>query len=187
VQDQFHDQVLGLLPRLRLHALALTRNHTAADDLVQDAMVNALAARDSFQPGTNLAAWMHTIMRNQFISVLRKRRTIMVDIDDVPTAFLAIPDGQESRLVVKELNRAMGRLPPKMREALVMVAVLGMSYEAVAAATACAVGTAKTRVFRAREHLRAMLLGEGGPRLRSHSQRPSRRRSEALLAAPAGP
>jgi RNA polymerase sigma-70 factor, ECF subfamily len=120
MQDQFSNQVLAMLPRLRVQALALTRNRPAADDLVQDAVVNALAARDSFQPGTNFAAWMHTILRHQFLTSLRKRRET-VAIDDAPASFLAVADGQESRLVLKELDRAMGRLSPKLREALIMV------------------------------------------------------------------
>ena len=71
--NEFHSQLIPLLPRLRVQALALTRNRAAAEDLVQDAVANALAAQDSFTPGTNFAAWMHRILRNRFISTLRKR------------------------------------------------------------------------------------------------------------------
>ena len=185
VQDHFGNQILGLLPKLREQALALTRNRGAADDLVHDAIVGALAARDSFEPGTNFAAWMRTILRNRFIAQLRKRRE-MVDIDDAPASFLAIADGQESRLVLKELDRAMGRLPPKMREALVMVVALGMSYEAVAAAMNSTLGTAKPRVFRARLTLWTMLLGEDKTQAQSRARRSSRRVSEPLVLAHTG-
>ena len=155
----FHDQVITILPKLRVQALALTRNRAAAEDLVQDAVCNALSAQDSFIPGTNFAAWMHRILRNRFISNLRKRRDT-TDIDDVPASTFATNAAHEDRLALKELGQAMVKLPADQREALVMVVVHGMSYEALAAATGCAVGTAKSRVFRARRQLEAWLMGE---------------------------
>jgi RNA polymerase sigma-70 factor (ECF subfamily) len=155
----FHEQVISILPKLRVQALALTRNRAAAEDLVQDAVCNALSAQDSFIPGTNFAAWMHRILRNRFISNLRKRRDT-TDIDDVPASAFASDAPHESRLALKELAGAMSRLPADQREALVMVVIHGMSYEALAEATNCAVGTAKSRVFRARRQLEAWLLGE---------------------------
>ena len=155
----FHDQVIAILPKLRVQALALTRNRTAAEDLVQDAVWNALSAQNSFIPGTNFAAWMHRILRNRFISNLRKRRDT-TDIDDVPAHTFATEAPHEDRLALKELGKAMTRLPADQREALVMVVVHGMSYEALAEATGCAVGTAKSRVFRARRQLEAWLMGE---------------------------
>src|ERR1700691_5701038 len=145
----FHDQIIGIVPKLRIQALALTRNRSSADDLVQDAVCNALSAQESFIPGTNFAAWMHRILRNRFISNLRKRRDT-TDIEDVPASALATAPQHEDRLALKELAGAMTRLPHDQREALVMVVVHGMSYEALAEATGCAVGTAKSRVFRAR-------------------------------------
>jgi len=155
----FHDQVISILPKLRIQALALTRNRSAAEDLVQDAVCNALSAHASFIPGTNFPAWMHRILRNRFISNLRKRG-VTTDIDDVPQSAFATEAAHEDRLALKELGRAMTRLPADQREALLMVVVHGMSYEALAEATGCAVGTAKSRVFRARRQLEAWLLGE---------------------------
>jgi RNA polymerase sigma-70 factor (ECF subfamily) len=155
----FHDQVIGILPKLRIQALALTRNRTAAEDLVQDAVCNALSAQSSFIPGTNFPAWMHRILRNRFISNLRKRRDT-TDIDDVPAHVFSTPAQHEDRLALKELGAAMMRLPADQREALMMIVVHGLSYEALAEATGCAVGTAKSRVFRARRQLEAWLLGE---------------------------
>jgi RNA polymerase sigma-70 factor (ECF subfamily) len=102
---------------------------------------------------------MHRILRNRFISNLRKRRDT-TDIDDVPAGALATKAPHEDRLALKELGQAMTRLPADQREALVMVVVHGMSYEALAEATGCAVGTAKSRVFRARRQLEAWLMGE---------------------------
>ena len=155
----FHDQIIAILPKLRIQALALTRNRASAEDLVQDAVCNALSAQQSFIPGTNFPAWMHRILRNRFISNLRKRRDT-TDIDDVPSSVFATEAPHEDRLALKELAAAMGRLPSDQREALVMVVVHGMSYEALAESTGCAVGTAKSRVFRARRQLESWLLGE---------------------------
>ena len=155
----FHDQVIAILPKLRVQAMALTRNRTAAEDLVQDAVCNALSAQSSFIPGTNFAAWMHRILRNRFISNLRKRRDT-TDIDDVPASVFATEASHENSLALKDLSKSIAKLPSDQREALVMVVVQGMSYEALAEATGCAVGTAKSRVFRARRQLEAGLLGE---------------------------
>jgi RNA polymerase sigma-70 factor (ECF subfamily) len=157
--SEFHGQLVTLLPRLRVQALALTRNRAAAEDLVQDAVANALAAQDSFTPGTNFPAWMHRILRNRFISTLRKQRDT-TDIEDLPASLFAVRATHEDRLVLKELGRAVNRLPVDQREALFMVVLQGMSYEDVAGATGCAVGTAKSRVFRARRQLQSWLMGE---------------------------
>jgi len=156
--DDFSDSLLKLIPKLRVHALILTRNQVAADDLVQDTIVSALAARARFAAGTNITAWAHTILRNRFISTVRRRRE-MVDLDTAPEAAFMIAAAQEDRLLLKELARALARLVPEQREALIMAVVLGMSYEAIAAAIKCAEGTAKSKVFRARRNLEAMLLG----------------------------
>jgi len=159
MNTSFHEQVISILPKLRIQALALTRNKAAAEDLVQDAVCNALAARASFIPGTNFPAWMHRILRNRFISNLRKHR-VTADINDVPEAVFATNAAHEDRLALKELDRAMTRLPAEQREALLMIVVQGMSYQELAEATGCAIGTAKSRVFRARRQLEAWLLGE---------------------------
>lgn len=155
----FHDQVIAILPKLRVQALSLTRNRAAAEDLVQDAVCNALAAQNSFIPGTNFSAWMHRILRNRFISDLRKRRET-TDIDDVPASSFASPATHEDNLALKDLSMALSRLPADQREALIMVVIQGMSYEALAEATDCAVGTAKSRVFRARRQLEAWMSGD---------------------------
>ena len=155
----FHDQVIAILPKLRVQALSLTRNRAAAEDLVQDAVCNALAAQNSFIPGTNFSAWMHRILRNRFISDLRKRRET-TDIDDVPASSFASPATHEDNLALKDLSMALSRLPADQREALVMVVIQGMSYEALAEATDCAVGTAKSRVFRARRQLESWMSGD---------------------------
>ena len=172
-RGEFHGQLVALLPKLRVQALALTRNRAAAEDLVQDAVANALAAQDSFTPGTNFAAWMHRILRNRFISTLRKQRET-TDIEDLPMSAFAVSAAHEDRMVLKELSRALGRLPNDQREALFMVVLQGMSYEDVAAATGCAVGTAKSRVFRARRQLQAWLMGEDRPARSNETRAQSR-------------
>jgi RNA polymerase sigma-70 factor, ECF subfamily len=173
---EFHSQLVALVPKLRIQALALTRNRAAAEDLVQDAVANALAAQESFTPGTNFAAWMHRILRNRFISTLRKQRET-TDIEDLPSSAFAVGAAHEDRMVLKELSKAVGRLPSDQREALFMVVLQGMSYEEVADATGCAVGTAKSRVFRARRQLQAWLAGEERPvsSLPKADERPGRR------------
>jgi RNA polymerase sigma-70 factor (ECF subfamily) len=179
--SDFHADLVALMPKLRVQALTLTRNRAAADDLVQDTAMHALAARNSFTPGTNFRAWMYRILRNRFISDLRKRRDI-IDIEDAPLATLAVPDGAVDRLTLQELQRALGTLLPVQREALLMIVLQGMSYEEVGAATNCAVGTAKSRVYRARRHLAACLLGDadakasldGGAGAASAKDRPRR-------------
>src|SRR5947208_3063663 len=107
----FHDQVIAILPKLRVQALALTRNRAAAEDLVQDAVCNALSAQSSFIPGTNFPAWMHRILRNRFISNLRKRRDT-TDIDDVPAHTFASEASHEDRLALKEWARPWPSLRP---------------------------------------------------------------------------
>lgn len=156
----FHDVLVAALPRLRVQALSLTRNRADADDLVQAAVTNALAAQGSFTPGTNFQAWMFRILRNRFLSDRRRNRDT-VEIDEAPQSAIARPASQEHSLALSELRCQMARLPADQRTALVMVSLQGMSYEDVAEAMGCAVGTAKCRVFRARRQLEIWMLGEG--------------------------
>lgn len=147
------------LPSLRLRAMALTRNRADADDLVQSAVSNALAGQASFQNGTNFKAWITRILRNRFFSNIRARRET-VDLDDVPSWRLGRSGGQEEGLELKELQRAMARLPAQTRLLLLMISVEGVSYEDASAQLGLAVGTLKCRVFRARQQLREWMLGE---------------------------
>ena len=180
---QFQDQVIALLPKLRIQALALTRHKAAAEDLVQDTVVNALKAQASFIPGTNFPAWMHRILRNRFISDLRRRRETS-DIDNLSEDRLSTNGGHEDIIALKELSSAMNRLPVDQREALMLVVVQGMSYEELAEATGVAIGTAKSRVFRARRTLHAWLVGdeESRPSMRSNASK----KVESHLAAAGG-
>lgn len=162
VPAEFHRDLVAALPKLRVQALSMTRNRPDADDLVQASLVNAMSARASFEPGTNLGAWLYRIMRNRFLSDMRRRRPT-VDMDDAPQeAFVSAPS-QEDNVALRELRVHMARLPEDQRTALVMVTVQGMSYDQVAEITGVAVGTAKCRVFRARRQLQAWLLGDARP------------------------
>ena len=117
-----------------------------------------LGRRTASSPGTNFPAWMHRILRNRFISNIRKRRDA-TDIADLPESMFATNASQDDRLALKELGSALDRLPADQREALVMIVVHGVGYEELALQTGVAVGTAKSRVFRARRQLKAWLLG----------------------------
>ena len=159
MRDDFHDQLIAALPRLRLQALALTRQRAAAEDLLQDAVANALSARHSFAPATDFAAWTRRILHNRFVSIAHGRRGT-AGIEEVPRAALAVGTAaHEDRLVLRELAGALGRLPAGHREALFMTALRGMTYEDVAEANGCSVGTVKSRVERTRAQLRAWLVG----------------------------
>ena len=116
----FHEQLKTILPRLRIYALSLTRDRDAADDLVQDTVIKALKGRQSFQPGTNLAAWLFRIQRNEFISGVRKQRTT-VPIDTEIAERLSHPAHQESGLVMREFVSAFAKLAPTQREALLLL------------------------------------------------------------------
>lgn len=154
----FDTLVVASLPRLQRQALALTRNHAAADDLVQDSICNALTSRETFIPGTNFNAWITTVVRNRFIAGLRRRRDT-VDIDDVPEEFAAVLPDQEHRLVARDLALAFDRLPRDMAHALTAIAVDGNTYEELSQSIGCAVGTVKSRVFRARVMMKADIEG----------------------------
>ena len=158
----FREEVAGLVPVLRAFARALTGgDHSLADDLVQDTMVNALKSQAKYQPGSNLEAWLFTILRNRFRS-LRSRRHVAAEVvveDLAPLATVA--PAQDSLVEVMAFRRAFRLLPPLQREMLVLVGVRGLTYEEAAEFCGCEVGTAKSRVHRARMALRAMLLEDG--------------------------
>jgi RNA polymerase sigma-70 factor, ECF subfamily len=161
MQQEFHEQLTDFLPKMRVWALALTRNRAAADDLAQDVATKALVAKDCFIPGTNFSAWIHRIMINHFISGVRSKREF-TDMETVPD--VAIEAAHEDRTALRELGWAVDRLPPDQREALFMIVLQEKSYETAAEMTGCAIGTLKSRVHRARLQLRAYLTGEDTPK-----------------------
>ncbi|WP_419731243.1 sigma-70 family RNA polymerase sigma factor [Lichenicola sp.] len=144
----------ALLPDLRGFARFLTRDPTAADDLVQDTVVRALAAQHSFQPGTNLKAWLFTIERNAFYEQMRRRRReTQLLSEQVPDAVdLQAPEAHR-RSELSDLQRLLWTLPPLLREALVLVGAQELSHEEAATICGVPVGTMKARVSRARGQL----------------------------------
>jgi RNA polymerase sigma-70 factor (ECF subfamily) len=155
--QEFHDQLISFMPKMRVWALALTRNRSAADDLTQDVATKVLVAQDCFIPGTNFAAWVHRIMINHFISSVRSKREF-TDSDNLPEVPVAA--AHEDRTALRELGWALERLPADQREALSMIVLQERSYEDAAEQTGCAIGTLKSRVHRARLQLRTFMMGE---------------------------
>lgn len=158
VEPEFRNGLLAAVPSLRAFALSLTSNPARSDDLVQDTLLKGWQHRARFQPGTNLNAWLFTILRNIFYSDHRKRVREVEDQDGSYAARLATAPHQGDRLDVEDLQTALAKLPPDQREALVLVGAEGVSYEEAAAIMGCKVGTVKSRVSRARGRL-AELLG----------------------------
>lgn len=154
------DDILAAVPRLRAFAVSLCGSMDRADDLVQETLLKALANIDSFRPGTNLTAWLFTILRNHFRSEYRKRRREVEDVDGRHTETLRSQPEQMARIELNEFRAALTRLPPDQREALVLVGASGFSYEEAAQICGCAVGTIKSRLSRGRSHLATILQVE---------------------------
>ncbi len=165
--DDVRDLMLAAVPSLRAFAMSLCGNIDHADDLVQEALLRAWAHLDSFEPGTNMSAWLFTILRNAFRSEYRKRRREIEDTDGYYAEQLATLPEQNSRLEIDEFRRALNVLPPEQRESLILVGASGFSYEETARICGCAVGTIKSRVNRARLRLAQILsiehVGDFGP------------------------
>lgn len=159
----FKTGLLGAIPSLRAFAVSLTHNGDKADDLVQETLVKAWDKQASFQPGTNLKAWLFTILRNEFYSQMRKRGREVQDSDGLMTARLAVHPSQHGTLDLEDFRGALSTLPEDQREAIILIGASGFSYEEAAEICGCAVGTIKSRVSRARVRLQEMLAisGEG--------------------------
>lgn len=150
------------LAALRAFALSLTRNAAAADDLVQDTIVKAWSNIDKFQVGTNLRAWLFTILRNTFYSDRRKMRREVADPEGVHAATLYDRPAHDGRLAMGDFLKAFDQLSPEHREVLVLVGASGFSYDEAAATMGVAVGTVKSRANRARARLAELLKLEAG-------------------------
>lgn len=158
IDPAFVDGIVTSLSSLRSFAISLTRSVDQAEDLVQETVLRAISKQEQFQPGTNLQAWLFTILRNLFCSACRRTKREVEDADGSYSASLiSIPD-HEDRIMVKDLAAALAKLPEGQREAILLVGAEGMSYEAAAQALGCAVGTIQSRVNRARNRL-AELMG----------------------------
>ena len=151
------DAMLAAVPSLRAFAISLCSNVDRADDLVQETLLRAMANIDSFQPGTNMSAWLFTILRNLFRSEYRKRRREVEDADGRYAESLKSHPEQTGRVEFSEFRAALAKLPSDQREALILVGASGFSYEDAANICGCAVGTIKSRVNRARTRLADLL------------------------------
>jgi RNA polymerase sigma-70 factor (ECF subfamily) len=151
------EAMLRAVPSLRAFAISLCGNVDRADDLVQETLLRAWANLSSFEPGTNMSAWLFTILRNLFRSEYRKRRREVPDSEGTYAETLKTQPEQTSRVEFEEFRTALAKLPPDQREALVLVGASGFSYEEAANICGCAVGTIKSRVNRARTRLAELM------------------------------
>lgn len=163
----FKRELLATLPSLRAFAFSLSGRHDKADDLVQDTIMKAWAKQDSFELGTNIKAWLFTILRNEFYSQMRKRGREIQDSEGIFTERMAVHPAQFGHLDLADFKKALGVLPDDQREAIILIGASGFSYEEAAEICQCAVGTMKSRVSRARTRLQALLevsgQGDYGP------------------------
>ena len=161
MSSSFREDLVAAIPMLRGFARSLSGNRDRADDLVQETMLRAIANIDSFQPGTNMSAWLFTILRNHFRSEYRKRRREVEDGEGRYAETLKSQPEQYGRVEFREFREALTQLPADQREALILVGASGFSYEEAANICGCAVGTIKSRVNRARTRLAELMAIEG--------------------------
>jgi RNA polymerase sigma-70 factor (ECF subfamily) len=164
-QADVREAMLAAVPNLRAFAISLCGNVDRANDLVQETLLRAWSHLDSFEPGTNMSAWLFTILRNHFRSEFRKRKREVEDADGSYASTLTAPEEQTSHIEFGELREALLKLSADQREALILIGASGFSYEEAAKICGCAVGTIKSRVNRARIRLAELLGIEGAPSL----------------------
>ncbi|MDJ0979243.1 MAG: sigma-70 family RNA polymerase sigma factor [Erythrobacter sp.] len=153
----FKKELTDVVPHLRAFARGLCGRPDMADDLVQETLLKAWAAQDRFEPGTSMRAWTFVILRNAYLTDMRRNRFRGEYDEGVAERILTAPAGQEEPIHLSDMHRALLTLPPERREALLLVGAGGFSYEEAANICGCAVGTIKSRVGRARAALNTML------------------------------
>jgi RNA polymerase sigma-70 factor (ECF subfamily) len=153
----YEADVIGKLPQLRRYARALTGDVAWADDLVQDTAERALVRGKGFAPGSNLRAWLFTILRNLFIDQLRARREIAMDDDSAPWRSLEAPHAEVDGLILRDVQQALYHLSMEQREVILLVGVEELTYQEASAVLDIPIGTVMSRLSRAREHMRMML------------------------------
>ena len=158
--DSWRDDVVSLIPALRAFAWSLSHNAADADDLVQDTLIKAWTNRDKFEPGTNLRAWLFTILRNTYYTAVLRRRREVRDEQGEYAGALKTPPTQDWSIAMHALREALLQLPDEHREALILVGAAGLSYEEAAEICGCALGTIKSRVNRARARLLKIMDAE---------------------------
>ena len=163
----FEADVIGWLPQLRRYARALTGDLAWADDLVQDTAERALTRMRTFRPGSNLRAWLLTILRHLYVDQLRARREVAIDDEHGPWQTLEAPSGQVDSLMLRDVQRMLYRLPFEQREVLLLVCVEELSYQEVSSVLRVPIGTVMSRLARAREQMRQLLEDGSAPRAAS--------------------
>jgi RNA polymerase sigma-70 factor, ECF subfamily len=158
--SSWRDEVVGLIPALRAFAWSLNHNGSDADDLVQETLIKAWSNREKFEPGTNLRAWLFTILRNTYYTTaLRRRREVRDETGEYAGTLKTLPT-QDWSVAIRALQTALQKLPAEHREALILVGAAGLSYEEAAEICNCALGTIKSRVNRARARLLRIMDAE---------------------------
>ncbi|MEQ6202116.1 RNA polymerase sigma factor [Sulfitobacter sp. HNIBRBA2951] len=152
------DELVDHLPAMRAFAISLTRNSAVADDMVQDTLVKAWTNIDKFHVGSNMRAWLFTILRNTYYSSRRKSKREVADVDGAFTESLAEKPAHDGHLQMNDFRAALAKLKDEQREALLLVGASGFSYEEAAEMCGVAIGTMKSRTNRARKQL-AELMG----------------------------
>ncbi len=166
--DDFKDQIALVIPHLRAFGRSLSGSRDTADDLVQETLMKAWAARKRFQAGTNMRAWTFIILRNLYLSQMRRARFKGEWDDLVADRILAAPASQDRHVDLGDMQRALLHLPQPQREALILVGAGGFAYEEAASICNVAVGTIKSRVARGRVALEAILAGDSLPARSEH-------------------
>ena len=157
LESALQDTMLAVIPDLRAFAVGLCHRADWADDLVQEALLRAIAKIDSFEPGTSMRGWLFTILRNHFFNELRRRRREVCDPDNHFGSTMTSQPEQDGRIQLADLWAALARLPEEQREAVLLIGADGLSCEEAAEICHCAVGTIKSRANRARTRLAALL------------------------------
>lgn len=157
ISKDLEEELVEHLPAMRAFAVSLTRNSALADDLVQDTVVKAWTNFDKFEVGTNMRAWLFTILRNTFYSHRRKIKREVADVDGIHAAGVATKPSHDGRLQMKDFMVAFDKIPVEQREALILVGASGFSYEEAAETCGVAVGTIKSRANRGRKALAELL------------------------------
>ena len=149
------------IPRLRRYARALTGDSSAADDLVQDTLERAWRRLALWRTGSDLRAWLFTIMHNIFVNQLRSNPRKLAQALELPGSELSLATPQEDRLILRDLNKALANLPHDQREVLLLIGLEQMTYEEAAEVLAVPLGTVMSRLSRGREQLRVIMSGTG--------------------------
>jgi RNA polymerase sigma-70 factor (ECF subfamily) len=180
--DEFKDQLAQVIPHLRAFGRSLSGSRDLADDLVQETLLKAWAARKRFQAGTNMRAWTFIILRNLFLSQMRRAR-FKGEWDELTASkLLAAPASQDRHVELGDMQRALMHLPQPQREALILVGAGGFAYEEAAEICGCAVGTIKSRVARGRVALEALLSEGKLPSRREHETDPSKTALQTIMS-----